>query len=87
MPDQESATTSVLDGLLQEGQSLMEKRPGCHLCSNDMQAATLIWAMHKQGLEVDVRMIEGCIKRMRIAVESGVYPVHLLGEPRTVERR
>jgi hypothetical protein len=74
-------TLSRLEGLLLKGQRLMEQRRGCHHCLNDLQAATLIVAMHKIGLEVNVATIDGCIERIKVAVETGHYPAHLLHIP------
>jgi hypothetical protein len=70
----------TLDALLAEGKRLAAKRPGCHRTCSDLAAAVFIAKMHERGCDVSLASVEGCIQRMRIAVETGVYPDDLLAK-------
>ncbi len=65
--------------LIAEGRRLLEMRPSCHKTLNDLTAAVLISQMHSEGgVESGVRLAEDCIARMRVAVETGIYPDEML---------
>jgi len=65
--------------LLAEGRRLIEKRPRCHKSLNDHTAAVIIAKMHADhGIDAGLRIAEECIARIRIAVETGIYPEEML---------
>jgi len=69
---------TYLECLLAEGTRLAELRPRCHHSQGDLQAMVLIVRMLAQGYDVTIADAEGCLARLRIAVETGVYPDELL---------
>jgi len=58
----------------------MALRPNCHATLNDLTAAVMIGKMLEQDFDVSIEQLEACIYRMRVAVETGEYPHHLLQE-------
>ncbi len=65
--------------LIDEGRRLLEMRPSCHKTLNDLTAAVLIAKMQAEGeMESGFRLAEECIARMRVAVETGIYPEEML---------
>lgn len=69
-----------LQNVIDEGEHLLKKRPRCGKMLNDLTAATLIAKMCAAGFDVDREDAEECIRRMRIAVDTGIYPDALLGK-------
>lgn len=80
MSDAPQDLGAALHALLAEGEMLLQARPHCHKTLNDFSAAMLICKMHDQGFQVSLPMARDCIARMKIAVETGEYPDHLLEE-------
>ena len=64
--------------LMAEGEALLAYRPGCEKLQNELYAVSLILGLHARGFDVSLDGLEGCIQRMRITVETGVYPEDLL---------
>jgi hypothetical protein len=73
--------------ILEQGERLLEARPFCHKMKNDLTAATLICKLHQQGLVETVQEAEGCVRRMQIAVDTGIYPDELLHEQADLHQR
>ena len=84
MPAIPPETAALRDALLREGARLLEARPHCHGTLNEMTAARMIAKMLDQGFDVSIEELEGCIHRMRVAVETGQYPHDML---RAAERQ
>lgn len=79
-------TWQSVEDLVAEGEKLLRSRPLCHKMRNDLTAAILMHKMHVAGFEVSLENVEQCIRRMRIAVDTGIYPDQLLAQA-SEERR
>jgi hypothetical protein len=67
-----------LEDLVAKGETLIHERPFCHKTRNDLAAATFLCKLHQRGFEVALSEVRECIRRMQIAVDTGVYPEELL---------
>jgi hypothetical protein len=66
------------DALIERAERLLKLRPFSKKVVDDLTAATLICKLHKQGLAVSVDEAEQCLRRIEIAVDTGIYPDELL---------
>jgi hypothetical protein len=66
--------------LVTEGIGLADLRPKCHYMANELMATVLIAKMHESGFDVSIADAEECVNRMRVAIQTGAYPMELLQE-------
>ena len=66
--------------LIAIAEALAAQRPRCHKTTSDLAAVVFIIKLHARGFDVSLGDAEGCIDRMRIAVQSGIYPDELLAQ-------
>lgn len=64
--------------LVEEAKELMAGNSFCHRLTNDVEAIVLVQKMQVAGFQVDVRDARRCIERIRVCIETGSYPDHLL---------
>lgn len=80
MPICETSTTiaGTLADMLAEARELAASLPLSHLILSEVQAVVFTGKLHSQGFEISLPEAAACIDRLRIMVETGVYPGHLL---------
>jgi hypothetical protein len=64
--------------LIAQGEQLVAERPYCHKTLNDQMAIVFMSKLAEKGYSVKVADAVSCLERMKIAVDSGVYPEELL---------
>lgn len=76
-----SETPTIGDELVrlaEEAKEMMAGNSFCHRLANDVEAIVLVHKMHEAGFQVDVEDARRCMERIRVCIETGSYPDHLL---------
>lgn len=68
----------MMHAAVREAALLLASRPWCHGCKNDKACVDLLYQLYLEDSSIDVKMVEGCLERMRIASIAGRYPAHML---------
>lgn len=69
-----------LESLVEEGEKLLVGRPFCHKMQNDLTALAFTAKLHHHGYEVSFADAEQCLRRLRITIDTGIYPDKLLNQ-------
>lgn len=73
-----SGASCPLQPYVTEAEQLANRLPQSRRMVTELTAIVLLARMQAGGYEISIAEADGCLERMRVAVETGVYPEEML---------